>query len=104
MARAFLKKSLKQIYGGLTLGQKLEIEIAIVVLILIIGSIFYHYIEGWRYLDALYFCSTTLAAVGYGDFVPKTDAGKIFTIFYQFIGIPFFVYTTSLFISENRTK
>ena len=41
------------------------------------------------------------AAVGDGDFFPKTDIGKIFTMFYQFIGIPFFVYTTSLFINKN---
>jgi voltage-gated potassium channel len=97
-----MKKTLTQIYSSLTLGQKLEVEILIVVIILLLGMVFYHFIEGWRYLDALYFSSTTLAAVGYGDFFPKTDIGKIFTIFYLFIGIPFFVYTTSLFISENR--
>ena len=102
MAKLFFQKSLRQLYSGLTLGQKLEVEIAVVILILIIGMIFYHFIEGWRYLDSIYFSSTTLAAVGYGDFFPKTDLGKIFTIFYQFIGIPFFVYTTSLFISENK--
>lgn len=101
MAKKFLKKSLSQVYSGLTLGQKLEVEIAIVIIILIIGMFFYHYAEGWRYLDAIYFCSTTLAAVGYGDFLPRTDIGKIFTIFYQFIGIPFFVYTTSLFINRR---
>ncbi len=101
MAKKFIKKSLSQVYSGLTLGQKLEVEIAIVIIILIWGMFFYHHVEGWRYLDAIYFCSTTLAAVGYGDFLPRTDLGKIFTIFYQFIGIPFFVYTTSLFINRR---
>jgi Ion channel len=101
MPKVFIEKSLSQIYSGLTLGQKLEVEVAVVLIILICGMFFYHQIEGWRYLDALYFSSTTLAAVGYGDFYPKTDLGKIFTIFYQFIGIPFFVYTTSLFIEKK---
>ncbi len=101
MPKKFISKSLSQIYSGLTLGQKLEIEVAVVILILLIGMMFYHFAEGWRYLDAAYFSSTTLAAVGYGDFSPKTDLGKIFTIFYQFIGIPFFVYTTSLFIEKK---
>ncbi len=64
MAKTFLKKSLSQIYSGLTLGQKLEVEIAIVILILVGGMFFYHFAEGWRYLDAIYFSSTTLAAVG----------------------------------------
>lgn len=101
MAKKFIKKSLSQIYSGLTLGQKLEIEVVVVILILLIGMVFYHFVENWRYLDAIYFSSTTLTAVGYGDFSPRTDAGKIFTIFYQFIGIPFFVYTTSLFINRK---
>lgn len=101
MFRSFLNKSISQIYAGLTLGQKLKIEIIIVILILIIGMYFYHFIEGWRYLDAAYFCTSTLATVGYGDFFPQTDIGKMFTIFYQFIGIPFFVFTTSLFVERD---
>ncbi len=67
------RKSLAQVYSGLSMIEKLEIEIFVVIIILIIGGIFYHFMEGWRYLDALYFSSTTLAAVGYGDFFPKTD-------------------------------
>ena len=55
--------------------------------VLAIGTIFYHSVEGWRWLDSLYFCVMTLATVGYGDFSPKTDLGKIFTMIYVFLGI-----------------
>lgn len=55
--------------------------------ILILGTWFYSKVEGWRALDALYFTITTLTTVGYGDFSPKTDAGKIFTMIYIFVGI-----------------
>jgi hypothetical protein len=55
--------------------------------ILLLGTWFYAKVEDWRALDALYFTITTLTTVGYGDFSPKTDAGKIFTIFYIFVGI-----------------
>ncbi len=55
--------------------------------ILAMGTWFYARVEHWRPLDALYFTITTLTTVGYGDFYPKTDAGKIFTIFYIFVGI-----------------
>lgn len=59
----------------------------IVVVLLTIGTVFYHSIEKFNWLDALYFSVTTLTTVGFGDHVPTTDIGKIFTIFYIFTGI-----------------
>ena len=44
-------------------------------------------IEDWRILDALYFCVISLTTIGFGDFSPKTDYGKIFTIFYSIFGL-----------------
>lgn len=58
-----------------------------VIIILLIGTFFYHRIEGWNWLDSFYFSSVTLTTVGYGDLAPHTDAGKIFTIIYIFSGI-----------------
>jgi voltage-gated potassium channel len=52
-------------------------------------------LEGWRYIDALYFAVVSMATVGYGDFVPKTGAGKLFTIGYLLIGIGMFVSTVA---------
>lgn len=54
---------------------------------LAVGTIFYHIVEKLKWLDAIYFSVVTLATVGYGDIVPKTDLGKIFTIFYILTGI-----------------
>ncbi len=58
-----------------------------VVLVIAGGTLFYARVEEWRILDALYFTIITLATVGYGDFAPRTDAGKIFTMVYIFVGI-----------------
>ena len=57
-----------------------------VLIVLLIGSTFYHYVEGWRWLDSMYFSVITLTTIGYGDIFPKTDVGKILTIFYILIG------------------
>ncbi len=56
-------------------------------LIVIVGTVFYHFVEGWNWLDSLYFSTITLTTIGYGDFAPQTDAGKIFTIIYIAIGV-----------------
>lgn len=57
------------------------------IVILMIGTLSYHYLEGWSVIDSLYFSVVTLTTIGYGDFSPQTDAGKIFTILYIVIGI-----------------
>ena len=57
------------------------------LVILFMGTIAYHHLEGWDYVDSLYFSVITLTTVGYGDFSPQTMGGKLFTIFYIFIGL-----------------
>jgi voltage-gated potassium channel len=61
--------------------------LVLVLLYLCLGTVFYRFTEGWRWLDAFYFTLITLATIGYGDFTPQTDRGKIFTILYILIGL-----------------
>lgn len=51
------------------------------------GTVFYWLVEGLHPIDALYFSVTTLTTVGYGDFSPKTAAGKLFTVAYVLVGV-----------------
>jgi hypothetical protein len=60
------------------------------------GTVFYTIVEGWDPLDSLYFSVISLATVGYGDFTPTTDIGKIFTIFFVLAGVGVLV----VFVSE----
>jgi voltage-gated potassium channel Kch len=64
-----------------------------------LGGIFYHFVEDMKWLDAFYFTFVTLATVGYGDFVPKTDAGKIFTMFYILFGITIFIVLAKIILA-----
>lgn len=57
------------------------------VTVLVIGTLAYHWLEGWSYLDSLYFCVISLATIGYGDLAPTTPLAKIFTIIYVINGI-----------------
>lgn len=72
----------------------------VIMLFLVGGAAFYHYAEGWRYIDALYFATATMTTVGYGDITPQTDIGKIFTIFYVFTGVSIGLYGLSLMASH----
>lgn len=54
---------------------------------LIFGTFMFHWVEGWSYLDSLYFCVISLATVGYGDFTPQTALGKVLTMVYIINGI-----------------
>ena len=61
--------------------------LGITLIILALGTISYHYLEGWSWIDALYFSIITLTTIDYGDFSPQTKAGKLFTIAYVILGI-----------------
>jgi len=66
---------------------ELRVATTLLVLTLAVGTVVYTLVEGWSLLDAFYFCIVTLATIGYGDFAPKTAAGKLFTIGYIIVGI-----------------
>ena len=69
---------------------------SIFILIVILGSYAYTHLEGWSLLDSIYFVVITLTTIGYGDLVPMTNLGKIFTIFFSFFGIAFAFYLFSM--------
>ncbi len=64
-----------------------RIILGIAVATLATGTIVYHVVEKWSWLNSYFFSVTTLSTVGYGDYVPTTPFAKIFTTFYIFIGV-----------------
>lgn len=64
--------------------------IAMLVVIIATGTVLFHYIEGWSWVDAYFFSVITLSTVGYGTLVPVTAVGKIATTVFIFIGLGVF--------------
>lgn len=66
-------------------------ELLVIFLMLFVflvgGTVFYHNVEGLEIVDAIYLSAMTLTTVGYGDFTPQTDVGKLFTSVYALLGI-----------------
>jgi hypothetical protein len=59
----------------------------LVILLVIGGVLVYSYVESWNVVDSFYFSVSTLTTTGFGDVVPQTSIGKIFTALYMIIGI-----------------
>lgn len=54
------------------------------------GTVFFHHVEGWSWLDSYFFTVVTLSTVGYGELVPQTPVGKIGTTVFILTGLGIF--------------
>ena len=72
-------------------GYNVVLIAALIIIFLVIGTLFYHYAEGLSLVNAVYFTAMTLTTVGYGDFAPQTDAGKLFTSVFALFGVGIFL-------------
>jgi len=61
--------------------------IGLIIIVLFTGTMIYHNLEGWSYVDSLYFSTTTLTTVGYGDLTPTRDISKLFTVVFILTGV-----------------
>ena len=82
-----LRRFLRTLRDAWKSDQAFRFLLALVVSLLLSGTVFFTLVEGWSVLDSLYFSVTTLTTVGFGDPAPATAAGKIFTMLYIFVGL-----------------
>ena len=79
------------------------LPILLLIIFVILGAFAYHQVEGWNLLNSFYFVIVTVTTIGYGDFAPATNLGKIFTMFFSFFGITIAFYLFSM-IGANLFK
>jgi voltage-gated potassium channel len=79
-----------------------------IALILLIGTLGYHFIEGWSYLDGFYMTVITVTTIGFKEVHDPTFYGRIFTLFIIFSGIGVVAYAaitgTKMIIEGELTK
>jgi voltage-gated potassium channel len=61
--------------------------VVLIILLVVIGTIGFRFLEGWSPLESLYATIITITTVGYGDFTPQTSAGRVFTIFFGVVAV-----------------
>ncbi|KAI0405109.1 hypothetical protein F4802DRAFT_564398 [Xylaria palmicola] len=65
----------------------LMLQTIMFLMYLLLGALVFSKIEGWLYLDAVYWADVTLFTVGLGDTTPQTTLGRALMIPYALIGI-----------------
>ncbi|GKT57860.1 potassium channel [Colletotrichum tofieldiae] len=72
----------------LTTAQRtLMLQTILFLLYLLLGALVFSNIEGWAYLDAVYWADVTLFTVGFGDFAAATPLGRALLIPYALVGV-----------------
>lgn len=85
------KQAIATVNKALKWEDKLDrlLQMCAVLLFFIVSVVVYHAIEGWGYVDTLYFCVATFTTVGFGDVVPVSWEGKAYTILMGIVGVYF---------------
>jgi len=81
------------------IGFRLKFFIAVLIAVMLTGSIGFMATEGLSFTDSVYFSVVTVATVGYGDIHPVTAKGKMLAIILIITGV-----STFLGVIANATE
>ncbi len=81
--------------------------LALLIGIIVFGTLAYHFIEGWPLFDCLYMTVLTITTTGYREVGRMGVYGKILSMFLMFFGVGIFMYSINVFVPvlvERRIK
>ena len=73
------------------MGLRIKIYLGIFVGVVALGTLGFMTIEGAGLEDSFYYTIVTVSTVGYGDVVPRTQAGKLLAVFLIVTGVGTFI-------------
>jgi voltage-gated potassium channel len=79
--------------------RRLYIAMAVLVFAVLVGTLGYRMIEHVPWFDAYYMSLVTLSTVGFGEVIPLSFEGRLFTSFLIIFNIGFFAYAISTITS-----
>jgi len=74
---------------------RLRVALLLCGVVLGVGTVGYHLLEGWSFPDAFYMTVITIFTVGYSEVRPLSDAGHYFTVLLIFTGVGAIGYTAT---------
>ena len=77
---------------------------AFIISMIVFSAWFYHQVEKWDWLDSFYYVVVTLGTVGYGDFTPKTDVGKLYAMLLIVVGIASFGFFAQQLLKRQQLR
>jgi voltage-gated potassium channel len=77
-------------------GKRLIVAVSMIFVVLLIGTLGFHFLEGWPLLESAYVATQTVTTVGYGDIPPITHSGRIFSIAFMLLGVGTVLYGLTL--------
>jgi voltage-gated potassium channel len=75
------------------IARRIVLIAALIIIILIAGTVGFRVVEGYSYFDAFYMTLITITTVGYQEVHPLSRAGRVFNSFLIFFGV------TALFLA-----
>lgn len=76
--------------------RRLVVAAGFVAIMIVVGAVGFHTIEGLSWLDSFYTAAQTVTTVGYGDLAPQTRGGRLFAILLMLVGVGTVLYALSV--------
>ena len=67
--------------------RNLKLVLTMLAVLAVVGTVGFHAIEGWDWLDSFYMVITTFTTVGYMEVHPLSHAGRVFNVFVILFGV-----------------